>query len=463
VTNDLESRPTPSDSARSLDDLAAATPASRDRYVDFLRAASIGVVVIGHWLMAVITYRNGQMAGTNALVAMPKLQDLTWILQVMPVFFFVGGFSNLVSLDSIARRGGRYADFIDSRVSRLLRPVTVLLAVWVPITLVLQLTAIPDRTLQTVTKLVTQLLWFIGVYLLVVALAKPMLRAHRRWGLRVPAALAAAAVAVDILAIGVGWRVVGVLNFAFVWLFAQQLGFFYADGSFGRWSRRVPAALAAAGLASLVALTTFGPYPSSMVGMPGERVSNMAPPTLCILALTCWLVGLVLALRAPMTRWLQGVRVWRAVIAANSVIMTVYLWHLTALLVAVGVLLPLGFPQPAPGTATWWALRPVWFAVLAALLAALLALFGRFERSSAKPATPPGAPALPLWVRRTLAIAGVVLIIAGTLGFAVTGLAGFTSKSTLVVVRVTPWGNLIRLLLGVGLVRLSALTRRAHG
>lgn len=311
MTTALESRPAAPAEPRpgSLDDLVAATPASRDRYVDFLRAASIGVVVLGHWLMAVVTYRAGRMSGTNALVAIPQLQYLTWLLQVMPVFFFVGGFSNLVSLDAVARRGGRYADFIEGRVSRLLRPVTVLLAVWVPVTLLLQLTAVPAESLRTVTKLVVQLLWFIGVYLLVVALAPLMLRAHRRWGLRVPAALAAGAAVVDAVAIG-GWRVAGVLNFAFVWLFAQQLGFFYADGSFARWSRRVPAGVAAVGLGGLVALTTWGPYPSSMVGMPGEKVSNMAPPTLCILALTCWLVGLVMALRTPVTRWLGRVRVW---------------------------------------------------------------------------------------------------------------------------------------------------------
>lgn len=103
------------------------------------------------------------------------------------------------------------------------------------------------------------------------------------------------------------------------------------------------------------------------------------------------------------------------------------------------------------------------FTILTGLLAALVVVFGRFERPSTAPVAPAGTPALPLRVRRTLAIAGVVLIVAGTLGFAVTGLAGFTSKSTLLVVRVTPLGNLVRLLLGVGLVRLSAVTRRLHG
>ena len=35
------------------DQLAAATPPSRDRFVDLVRAVSIVAVVLGHWLMAV--------------------------------------------------------------------------------------------------------------------------------------------------------------------------------------------------------------------------------------------------------------------------------------------------------------------------------------------------------------------------------------------------------------------------
>jgi hypothetical protein len=35
-------------------DLVAGTPDTRDRYIDFLRAASILAVVIGHWFISVI-------------------------------------------------------------------------------------------------------------------------------------------------------------------------------------------------------------------------------------------------------------------------------------------------------------------------------------------------------------------------------------------------------------------------
>jgi hypothetical protein len=62
-------------------------------------------------------------------------------------------------------------------------------------------------------------------------------------------------------------------------------------------------------------------------------------------------------------------------------------------------------------------------------------------------------------VRRLVAIAGVVLIIVATLGFAATGLSGFTDKTNLVIARVTPIGNIVRLLLGMALLRVAMLTR----
>lgn len=112
----------PSGRRRPFLALAEKTPASRDRYVDFLRAFSICVVVLGHWLIASVYLKDGEVSGVNALHVVPGIWMATWILQVMPVFFFVGGFANLVTLDSIGRRVGDYAEFISSRVERLLRP-----------------------------------------------------------------------------------------------------------------------------------------------------------------------------------------------------------------------------------------------------------------------------------------------------------------------------------------------------
>ena len=114
-------------------DLAQATPESRDRYVDFLRIASILVVVLGHWLMAVVAWHADGIHVGNVLGMVPLLWLATWVLQVMPVFFFVGGFANLVTLDGLRRRGRGSTEYLAGRAQRLVRPVAVLLAVWVPV------------------------------------------------------------------------------------------------------------------------------------------------------------------------------------------------------------------------------------------------------------------------------------------------------------------------------------------
>jgi hypothetical protein len=122
-------------------------------------------------------------------------------------------------------------------------------------------------------------------------------------------------------------------------------------------------------------------------------------------------------LRPAATRWLARARNWTAVVAANSMIMTIFLWHLTALLVAVLALYPLGFPQPEGGTATWWALRPLWVACLAVVLAGFVAVFARFERPGLRTAAPPGIASV------TPAIMGIALLVASLAGFAQSGFA----------------------------------------
>lgn len=392
AVSSLPDSPRPSGRRRPFLALAEKTPPGRDRYVDFLRAFSICVVVLGHWLIAVVYIRDGEISGVNALHVISGLWVATWLLQVMPLFFFVGGFSNLVTLDSIGRRRGDYAEFIHSRVHRLLRPTAVYLGIWIPIAIAVDLlSGYRDPVLEMAFELLTRPLWFLGVYLIVIGLAPAMLKLHRRFGPTALGVLAGGAVAVDLLQFGLDVPVVGNLNYFFVWLFAHQLGFFYADGSLVQLGRKAFAAMALGGLAALALLTTLGPYSSSMVGLVAER-SNTNPPTICILVLTVWQVGLAMVLRDPLNRALARTRTWAKVIALNAMIMTMFLWHQTAVLAAVGILYPMGFPQPEAGTAAWWAVRPLWVAVLALVLAGLVLAFGRFERG-VKPRPAHRAPA----------------------------------------------------------------------
>ncbi|MGW6541045.1 acyltransferase family protein [Streptomyces sp. NPDC055051] len=403
----------------SARELAAATPASRDRYVDLLRVASLAVVVLGHWLMAAVT-ADGQVG--NLLAVVPGLQSATWAFQVMPVFFFVGGFAHALA----HRSRPRYADFLRARLQRLLRPTMVFVGVWGAAALLLQLSGADGGLTGVALRLVTQPLWFIGIYLAMVAFTPPLLRLHERWGWGAFAALAGGAVAVDALRFAAGVPFVEFLNFAFVWLAVHQLGFLRADGMIRR-----PAVLAAGGFAGATALVALGPYPLSMVGMPGEKVSNMAPPTLALLCHALWLVGAVELLKGPGTRFAARAGVWRAVVAANGIAMTAFLWHLTAMLGVYGALLGLGAELPAPATGAWWAQVPLRFAAAGLLTALLVAVFRRFEAPvPAAPATDRGGP---------LAAVGITLALLGVLGLSLTGFAGLLDghSATLIAVPLT--------------------------
>ncbi|MFF4858095.1 acyltransferase [Streptomyces rubiginosohelvolus] len=418
----------------SVRELAGATPATRDRYVDLLRVASLGAVVLGHWLMAAVTPDG---VG-NLLAVVPALQPLTWLLQVMPVFFFVGGFSHALSYRSLLRKRPEgsedsvYSAFLRARLQRLLRPTMVFVLVWGAAALLVQLLGGGGGLTGVTLRMVTQPLWFIGIYLAMVAFTPPLLRLHERYGWAAFAGLAGAAVAVDLLRFAAGVPYVEFLNFAFVWLAVHQLGFLRADG---RIRLRRAALLAGGGLVTAAALVALGRYPLSMVGMPGEKVSNMAPPTLALLAHGLWLVGAVELLRAPAARLLERPRVWRAVVAANGVAMTAFLWHLTAMFGVYGALLALDVDLPEPASAAWWTQVPLRLALAAALTAALVAAFRTFERPAAP--TSPGTPgASGASGAGPLAALGATLCLLGVLGLSMVGFGGLLDGRTTLLIAI---------------------------
>ncbi|WP_435599171.1 acyltransferase family protein [Streptomyces anulatus] len=422
----------------SVRELAGATPATRDRYVDLLRVASLGAVVLGHWLMAAVTPDG---VG-NLLAVVPALQPLTWLLQVMPVFFFVGGFSHALSYRSLLRKrperpegperqgseGSVYSAFLRARLQRLLRPTMVFVLVWGAAALLVQLLGGGGGLTGVTLRMVTQPLWFIGIYLAMVAFTPPLLRLHERYGWGAFAGLAGAAAAVDVLRFAAGVPYVEFLNFAFVWLAVHQLGFLRADG---RIRLRRAALLAGGGLVTATALVAFGPYPLSMVGMPGEKVSNMAPPTLALLCHGLWLVGAVELLRAPAARLLERPRVWRTVVAANGVAMTAFLWHLTAMFGVYGAMLALDVELPAPASAAWWTQVPLRIALAAALTAGLVAAFRTFERPVAAAPGATGATGA-----GPLAALGATLCLLGVLGLSMVGFGGLLDGRTALLIAI---------------------------
>src|SRR6266536_1721778 len=287
-------------------------------------------LALGHWTMiAVGRSAHGLVAG-NVLSRTPWLWLATWVLQVMPVFFVVGGFSNMVSWQALERRGGGYVEYLSSRMSRLLRPVLV---------------------------------------------------------------------------------------------FA----------------------------------------------------------TICIVALAIWQLALVMLARGRVSAWLARPRPWTAVIAVGSMAMTVYLWHLTAMVTVLGLVLAAHGPLPTPGGALWWATRPIWLALLAAALTPMAPVpvplrtprrrrapaaerpageappvpsGGEWAAAGAAGARAPGVGESPLG--RLAVILGLGFATLGLLGFVVTGFAPLLGSSELLpFLHVDPLGHLLHLLVGMQLASAS--------
>lgn len=374
----MPTAPAPSDLAA----LVARTPADRDRLVDLLRGVSLLAVALGHWLIAIVRpAADGGVVAASALVEVPALHPVTWLFQVMPLFFLVGGVANLRSWSSAAARGDGYATWLVARLQRLVVPAAVAVAVWCGAAFVLTAAHVATPALIALAvQNVTIPLWFLAVYVLVVALAPPMSRLHRRYGSAVPVGLLAAALTVD-LAHRAGVPLIGWANFAFVWLVPQQLGFLWADGRLG--ARRTGLWLAGTGTVALVLLTVLGPYPVSVVGVPGADATNNSPPTVVLLALAAAQLGVVIVLRPRLERLLDRPRVWGTVVLLNLRAQTIYLWHMPALIVVAGTLVPAGLtPDADPRTAAWWLTRPVWLLQLALVLAVLLPAVGRLEAAA---------------------------------------------------------------------------------
>ena len=209
--------------------LADRTPAARNRYVDFLRGASITAVVLGHWLIAAPYYEPGKPDMQHLLAVSPWSQWITWVFQVMPIFFFVGGYSNLTSWRSCRRRKETYAGWLSGRLRRLLQPVLPLLAVWAALALIAQWTGVPDGFVRIGSRIALVPTWFLAVYLLVVLFVPLSSAAWRRFGLWSVAVLIGAAAMVDLLFFAAEWHYLGWLNYLFVWLAAHQMGYAWRD------------------------------------------------------------------------------------------------------------------------------------------------------------------------------------------------------------------------------------------
>ncbi|MDP7731007.1 MULTISPECIES: acyltransferase family protein [Mycobacterium] len=310
-------------------ELDARTPSDRDRAIDVIRITALIGVVTGHTVMAISTIRGGVLIWDNLLTTSVGFQALTWIFQIMPLFFFAGTAACVTSWQP----GSSWGAWLMKRCTRLFRPVFYYLAFWA-VALMALYPVLPQHVYEPVAGISIQLLWFLGVYVLVLA-AMPVLSR-----ITTPARLVAGVVGVYTLAAVIDaarlhWAVapLGYLNMA-VWLIPGMFGVVYRRGLL---TGRAALATAAAMLAVNIALLNWGPYELSLVGIEGMRLPNMSPPSLLLAGHAIVLSALAIAAAPAINRWARRPRVWWFTAIGNSGAMTLYLWHMPALL-AVHVL-----------------------------------------------------------------------------------------------------------------------------
>lgn len=126
--------------------------------------------------------------------------------------------------------------------------------------------------------------------------------------------------------------------------------------------------------------------------------------------------------RDASARRLERPRPWAAVVAANSVVFTLFLWHMPAVVVTTLLLDRLGVLSTAPGgSPEWWAWRVPWVLVLAVVLTAMVAVVGRVEQRTRR--TAPAHPTSPAArrVRGITTAAGYVTAVLGMLSISWAG------------------------------------------
>lgn len=344
-------------------------PGGRDLSIDFVRAICLPIVVVLHALQMGIA--GDPLTTFNALEDFPPLATVTWIGMIMPMFFIAGGFAGLITWRRVRDKAGSASDYIRTRTLRLLRPTLFAVATTGALLAVFAIFGADPEFLAGFAHRLAEPLWFIVVYMMLTAAVPAMAWLYERMPWLTFAGLFAGAVVVDVVVRLTGWPI-GYLNWAFIWLCVQSLGFLVLDGWLAKRSIWWHLSVIGASYLAIGALVGFAGYSGDMLG-------NLNPPTLVILLLG-FAQASILTLLQPAFRRVMQVR-WVLVVIGSLGIFgfVIYLWHTFAMGVVVGVQQALGLPFPEPLTTSWWVTRIPWVLAIAAVVALCCALVPRIE------------------------------------------------------------------------------------
>lgn len=408
--------------------------AGRDRVVDAVKALALLLVITGHALAWTITDSGSVI---NTLDAVPYMFPLTWVLQLLPLFFFLAG-AGLIRLSG-SDDAGAYL----RRLSRLAAPTLPLIAI--AMVLAIAATAIAGADAGGAAGVLpVQLVWFLGVYLVLVAAAPLLVRLSGLWAIAVWLIVI---LGVDLLRINVN-EAIGWANLILAW------GLFAAIGTRLDRLRSTPRWLLALGVvvfvSGAVAAIVIGPYSPALISTGAvEGISNLAPPTIVLALVGLAQICLLLLLWPLLQRALNRDRLWVPVAIFASRAMELYLWHMLAFTLAIAGMIGLGL-APAALSALWWlqhlavagiVLAVVWFAAPG---------LGRMSKGLTQ-LLASRAPRLSMgtaWARTLLVVAGVTLLCVSE--------SGVAQPITPRIVIVLPYIPLVALVLLGVLVALAA-------
>jgi fucose 4-O-acetylase-like acetyltransferase len=412
-------------SSAATDSTPRTVPTGRDLTLDLARVACVLLVVFVHILFTGVGRgADGSLLIEKTVEAQSWFTAASWIANIMPLFFVVGGYAARAGWRSALTRGESADTFVRVRLARLARPAVPLFVFFTVALGATRALGIDPSLVDTIAIGVGSPLWFLAAYMIAQACAPMMMRWHEKHGGWVLLALFAAALAVDafrflfiggVLGIepvppggyGVGQELFGIPNIVFVWLFAQQVGFFLYDGWFSRrgWWQLV--LLIAAGYGVLWGLVSLGGYSQNMLG-------NQWPPTATMAVLAVIQASALTLLHIPLTALMRTRAAQGTVFLIGSRLMTIYLWHLPLIMVLIGIELLLPLPLPAPGSPAWWWTRPLFFVVVLGAVWLLSLWLVRFEKVPA-----PGLAAHP---SSAATIGAVLLFVAPVIAITAYGL-----------------------------------------
>nr|WP_245193320.1 acyltransferase [Kocuria sp. JC486] len=357
----------------------------RDLAVDAARVGALVLVVCAHVLLVTLVTVPG--TGGVSLTMAPTRHSwfwwFSWIVQIMPLFFVVGGFSSAVSWARFADGpgasvGAKALCWIRGRLLRLAQPAAVL---WVSLAVVTAGALAAGAPVGEVRLALSGLgmhLWFLGAYALCLALVPLTHAAHRRHPYLSLGALLVVCAAAEIPRLVTGDHWWGLLSLGPVWVTIHQLGYFRADGTAARARGPVMVLAAGAGYLALWALVSTGWWVRDML-------AGLNPPSLTLVVLGFSQACLLQALTPALSRLMS----WRPVQAAAWLIgsrpVTLYLWHLPVIVLVMSVWWLSNAPEPEPASGRWWLWRIPLALICWAGSLAVVRMFGRWETTAVLP------------------------------------------------------------------------------